>query len=92
MTSKRADYCNDICSLKTQSGPVVHKFKIGVHVQIPFSSSTQSWPVIRFSFPRCVDQTGSVNEEKVMEEEAFMQLNHKDMKKWYGENEELKKK
>ena len=22
-----------------------------------------------------------------MEEEAFMQLNHKDMKKWYGENE-----
>lgn len=32
-----------------------------------------------------------MNEEKVMEEEAFMQLNHKDMKKWYGENEELKR-
>lgn len=33
-----------------------------------------------------------MNEEKVMEEEAFMKLNHKDMKKWYGEHTDLKEK
>ena len=27
-----------------------------------------------------------------MEEDAYMQLNHKDIKKWYGEHKEFKEK
>lgn len=39
-----------------------------------------------------IEKGGNANEEKVLEEDAFMQLNHKDMKKWYGEHKEFKEK
>ena len=39
-----------------------------------------------------LDKTENVKVEASMEEDSFMQLNHKDMKKWYNDNAELKSK
>ena len=40
----------------------------------------------------CVEEGGNINQERSMEEDAYMQLNHKDIKKWYGEHKEFKEK
>lgn len=44
------------------------------------------------SSPSLLDKTENVKVEASMEEDSFMQLNHKDMKKWYNDNPELKSK
>ena len=31
-----------------------------------------------------------MNSEKSMEDDAYMQLNHKDMKRWFSQNKELR--
>lgn len=45
-----------------------------------------------FPSPSPLDKTENVKVEASMEEDSFMQLNHKDMKKWYNDNPELKSK
>ena len=39
-----------------------------------------------------IEEPQTTKTEQSMEEESYMQLNYKDMKKWYNDNKELKEK
>ena len=54
--------------------------------------SIVKWKVPAGLRPWCLEEPKATKTEQSMEEESFMQLNYKDMKKWYNDNAEMKEK
>ena len=60
-------------------------------MKIIFLSIVQ-WKVRPVISLRSIEEPQTTKTEQSMEEESYMQLNYKDMKKWYNDNKELKEK
>ena len=55
-----------------------------------FFSSNGTYDMInRFD---CVEEYNAVNDEQKLEEDTYLQTNHRKIKKWYAEQPELKEK
>ena len=54
--------------------------------------SIVKWKVRPIICVRSIEEPQTTKTEQSMEEESYMQLNYKDMKKWYNDNKELKEK
>lgn len=50
------------------------------------------WKVRPIICVQSIEEPQTTKTEQSMEEESYMQLNYKDMKKWYNDNKELKEK
>lgn len=54
--------------------------------------SIVKWKVRPIKCMQSIEEPQATKTEQSMEEESYMQLNYKDMKKWYNDNKELKEK